>query len=184
MESVWQDTVAQSIGLNLNDPNVYSLVRVGWQTLGQPGIGITDNVIFVRCEPQDTMFSRLRNSVITGQNPNLSVNYTDAHTRTWNAIVTVYGPNSLDNSRAIVAAISDVSFFDTFLSSYNVYINPDIEQPRRVPEVFQGEWWERVDITIEFNEQITEVFTVGTVGTVVVTTYDKNGELTYQTITV
>jgi len=184
MEGIWQDTLAQTIGIDLTDPTVYYQVRAGWQTMGQPAIRVDEDIVFVRCEPLDTAFSRLRNSVFSGNNPDLTQSWTDVHTRTWHSVITVYGPNSLDNARAIIAGLSDVSFVDDFLSEYNLYVNPDFEQPRRVPELFQGEWWERMDITVEFNEQVTEIFTVGTVGTVVVTTYDKNGQLTTQTITV
>jgi hypothetical protein len=197
--------LALILGLNLQDPLVYGCVRAGWQTMGQPAVKVDDNVIFVRCEPKDTAFSRLRNSVSVDLNPqftgygegqygdgvyggassgDITQSWIDVHTRTWDAIITIYGPNSLDNARAVLAGLEDVSYIDSFLAGYNLYVNPDIEQPRRVPENFQGEWWERMDILIEFNEKVTESFTVGTVGTVVVTTYDKDGQLTSQTITV
>lgn len=184
MEGIFQDTLAQSIGLDPTTVDVYSIVRAGWQTMGQPAIRVDDDVLFVRCEPLDTNYSRLRNSVPTGQNPDLTLTYTDVHTRAWHVIITIYGPNSLDNARAVVTSMLDVPAIDTFLAGYNLYVNPDIDQPKRVPETFQGEWWERMDLVLEFNEQVTETFTVGTVGTVVVTTYDKDGQLTTQTITV
>ncbi len=58
-----------------------------------------------------------------------------------------------------------------------------MEEPRRVPEKIQGEWWERVDFFAEFNEQVTETLTVGTVGSVDVIGYTKDGKFTDITVT-
>lgn len=169
---------------NVTDPNSYERVRVGWLTQGQPGIQVSDDVAFIRCETHDSEFSRLRDSVESDDDDLPIINWNDIHTRTWKVSISVYGPNSLINAKLIVGGLLNVPFFDSYLSEFNLYINPSIEQPRRIPQIFQAEWWERVDIEIEFNEQVTETFTVGTVETVVVTTYDKTGQLTTQTITV
>lgn len=175
-------TASGSVQAQITDPNSYGKVRIGWLTQGQPGIQVTDDVIFLRCETYDSEFSRLRDSVESDEDLPV-INWNDVHTRTWKVLITAYGPNSLINGKLIVGGLLNVPFFDTYLSGFNLYVNPSIEQPRRIPQDFQAEWWERVDISVEFNEQVTETFTVGTVETVVVTTYDKTGQLTTQTIT-
>jgi hypothetical protein len=70
-----------------------------------------------------------------------------------------------------------VSYVDSFLAGYNILVNPDVEEPGRSPDLFQGQWWERVIMKAEFNEQITETLTVGTVGSVEVKVYTKDGKL-------
>jgi hypothetical protein len=99
----------------------------------------------------------------------------DVFTISWRAHFTFYGPNSLVNSKLIQSALIKVPFVDYYLTSYGIFINPSIEEPKREPELFQGEWWERVDLIFECNEQVTETYTVGTVASVEVKVYSADG---------
>ena len=166
----------------VTDPNVYAKVRIGWQQQGQPGPDINVDTATIMCYPKDTEFSRLRDAVYS-DGPNLTSNMTDVFTRTWKICWTFYGSNSLDHARAVRSALITVPYFDVLLAESNLYVNPSIEEPQRVPELFQGEWWERVDLMAEFNEQVTEVFTVGTVATVPVTIYTDDGQSVAFTVT-
>lgn len=166
-------TVAQDLGA----PGV---VRVGWQQQGQPGPSINIDSVAITCVPIDTPYSRLRDAVLSGSGD--TIIKTDVFTRTWKTSWMFYGPNSIDNARAIKSALTTVSFADSFLAQSNIYINPDIVEPIRNPELLQGQWWERADLEAEFNEQITETLTVGTVGSVEVQIYTKDGKLADFTI--
>jgi hypothetical protein len=168
-------TVSGTVTASVTDVNAYSKVRIGWQIQGQPGPPITQDTTFIRYEPLDTEFSRLRDAV--GSSTDVTYTTTDIFTRTGKIYWTFYGPNALDRARAVRSALITIQQFADLLAISNLYINPSIEEPRRVPENFQGEWWERIDLVAEFNEQVTETYTVGTVESVQVTLYDKSGEL-------
>jgi hypothetical protein len=168
-------TASGVITASVTDPKAYEKVRIGWQIQGQPGPPITQDTTFIRYEPLDTEFSRLRDAV--GSSTDVTYTTTDIFTRTGKIYWTFYGPNALDRARAVRSALITIQQFADLLAISNLYINPSIEEPRRVPENFQGEWWERIDLVAEFNEQVTETYTVGTVESVEVTLYDKSGEL-------
>lgn len=163
-----EDAVAQ----DLNAPKV---VRIGWQQQGQPGPDINKDTVAIIAQPIDTPYSRIRDGVYEGSAD--VIFYTDTFTRTWQVKWIFYGPNSLTNALLVKSPITTVGYVDTFLADINFLVNPDIEEPGRNPELFQGQWWERVDLKVEFNEQITETLTVGTVGSVEVLVYTKDGKL-------
>lgn len=175
-------TASGTITASVIDLKAYEKVRIGWQIQGQPGPPITEDTVTLRYEPVDTEYSRLRDAV--GTSVGIVYTTTDVFTRTGRIYWTFYGPNGLDRARAVRSALITVQQFADLLAISNLYINPSIEEPRRVPENFQGEWWERIDLVAEFNEQVTETYTVGTVLTVPVTVYDSSGELESFTVEV
>lgn len=178
MSAVATATATDSVVVS--DPTAFSKVRVDWNTQGQPGWDIASDTAFLRCETQDTEFSRLRDGV--GTSVGNVYTDTDTFTRTWHTFWTFYGPNSSSNAKLVASALSTLQFVSDLLALSNIYINPSIEEPHRFRENFQGEWWERVDLVAEFNEQVTETITVGTVESVGVTLYNDSGQLETLTI--
>jgi hypothetical protein len=157
------------------DPNAYFKVRIGWQIEGQPGPPIDQDTVTISAVTLDTDYSRMHDIVGSESMDGTQSIQTDVYTRAWKINWTFYGPNSVDHARAIRSALVTIQFVADFLSTSNLYVNPDIEVPKRFPESFQGRWWERADLEVQFNEQITETFTVGTVQSVEVKMYTKDG---------
>lgn len=157
------------------DPDAFSLVRVGWQLQGQPAwsVGQPDTVI-LRCAPFDSEYSRMRD--VVGAVNDTTITKTDIYTRAWKTYWTFYGPNALDNARAVRSALITIQFVADMLEGSNLYVNPSIDEPFRMPENFQGQWWERVDLVAQFNEQVTETFTVGIVTSVSVSLNTDSGQ--------
>jgi hypothetical protein len=175
-------TANGSVNAAVSDPNVWFKTRIGWQTEGSPGPPINDDTVTIICVPLDTEYSRMHDSTLVSASGNF-VTSQDVFTRTWKASWTFYGPNSLNRSRAVKSGILKAPFIDAFLKQSNLYINPEIKEPQRVPEKREGQWWERVDLVVEFNEQITETITIGTVLSVEVKVFTKDGEILDTTIT-
>jgi hypothetical protein len=88
--------------------------------------------------------------------------YTWEYTRGWRFSWCAYGPNSLDNLRAVESALFQ-DYFTDLLAASNLYPLPDPPMPLRVPEQFNAQWWERADFWVDLYEQVTETITVGAV---------------------
>lgn len=163
------------------DPDVYAKVRIEWQIQGQPGPPIDLDTITIGCTPINTSYSEMRD--LTGSVSGDLITQTDIFTRAWRTSFTLYGPNCVDNARAIRSALIKIQFVADYLATFNLYVNPKIEEHKRNPENFQGRYWNRVDLFADFNEQITETFTVGIVKSVEVIGYTKDGQFTDFTVT-
>jgi hypothetical protein len=166
-------TVSGSQSASVVDPNVWSKVRIGWQIQGQPGPAITNDTTIITAAPFDTDYSRMRD--LTPSTSGDTITETDVYTRAWKITFTQYGPDSVDQVRAIRSGLIKAQFAADYLAESNLYINPDIKEPICVPDNFQGQWWERADLVVEYNEQITETLTVGTVASVEVKVYTEDG---------
>ena len=48
-----------------------------------------------------------------------------------------------------------------FLAKKDIYLVPLMQTERQANEIFAGQWWERWDITLTFNERYVAVDDVG-----------------------
>jgi hypothetical protein len=184
IETIFQ-AVTCSMGLNLSfappvdgqfpagpapNPNLYG-VRIGWQQQGQPFCQVNEDVIALRCYEVDDEYNRIRD--LTYQNTP-SFTETWNYTRIWETAWTVYGPNSFDNARIIRSSLFLQGIHDQFASA-ELYWIPSPAAPMRIPELQDGQWWERVDFKARFNEFVTESNNPGFVESVAVNLYDQFG---------
>jgi len=157
LNEVFQEAVLKILGYTKSgSPEEYSdaayyAVRITNQTEGQPAWEVGEDVVFVRCLEEDERINREREEENADYLDNLltSVSYT----RVIGLYLSIYGPNSFDNAQSI----RDGFFNDSqreFLTRGHLYIVPDVVSPRRVPELWVGQWWERVDFNVRFNEHI------------------------------
>ena len=132
--------------------NPYKKVRISWLTSGEPSWLITDNVCFIRAVEADDPINRQREiseSLLVISEIDWD-NFAFRYTRVINVFWNLYGPNSFDNAQKI----RDGMFYPTYqetLSKNNLKLVPTTKSPVRLPELFQGQWWERTDISMIFN---------------------------------
>lgn len=167
-------TASGQVIAHVADPGAYEKVRVGWQQEGAPAWGITDDVVIVRASTIDSGYSHLRDLATTAGAD--VITETDTFTRRWRGFWTFYGPNSLDHAGAVRSALIKIPFVADLFATSNLYVDPDITEPGRNPEQFQGEWWSRSDLSADFNEQITETYTAGIVASVEVSVNTEGGQ--------
>lgn len=147
-------------------------VRISWPTTGAPAPEITDDVVFLRATISDDRVNRSRDR--SHANPNDgSLTATTTYIRVWHIGFMLYGPNSLDHARLIKSALY-MDWTQTTLAASKLAIVLDVADPRRTPELFAGEWWERADMSVRFNELITETTTVPSIGSVEIDLYDQD----------
>lgn len=143
---------------------IYSQVRVGWQTLGQPSEDVATDIAYIRCVEVDDEYNRTRD-VATVANPAdpeplspTTVLQVTTYIRVWKTFWVLIGPNSFDRTRQIKSGLFTQAIHDVFaVLGLQLYLVTDLEAARRVPEQRgSGQWWERVDFEAKFNELVFE----------------------------
>lgn len=153
---LFQTLTMQMFGLSMVvgpalDASAYK-VRLAWPKGGAPAWKVDDDVAFLRCMEVDDPYNRQRevvNSAIDVTTYNQATGYTVVNSIFW----MIYGPNSYANAQTI----RDKMFYQDYhdiLARSNIFLNSNVKSPQRSPEFFEGQWWERVDLTMHFNELV------------------------------
>lgn len=167
MQTLWQDLVLQCLGIAPSGPTdsvAYSAVRINWPTQGQPAWKITQDVAFVRAVEVPDAYNAAHEVQLNGQ---MGTTYPEQtiYTRVWEVGFTFYGPNSFDRARQVKACLYQ-SFTHDALASAKLYLDTVIGTPRRTPEFFDAQWWERVSFNARLNEQVTDTLVKNTINAV------------------
>lgn len=191
--TVFQTLTARILGYNIpsTDPqvnkNAYFAVRVGWQQTGQPAWKITEDVCVLTAYPLNDEYGRVRDQVYTyldSVNLELDMSYTQVWTMHWS----FYGPNAFDHARLIVSSMS-LDWVHDYLQNPPPPVNTQIyavaewTRPKYSPELFQGQWWQRADVDLKFNELVKEVTTVNSALSASVTIITDSGQTETVTMT-
>lgn len=171
LEDVFRNLICTLLGLNPVDPLNAGKVRIAWPTGGAPGWKITEDVMFVRVSLANDAYTKQRDKVFTPNTSSL-VYATTCYTRAIRVSITAYGPNSFDNLESVRNG-----FFNATeeLAKNNLYLILDVPNVVRVPELFNGQWWERSDISVMFYEKVTKQATVPVVATANIGIVDATG---------
>lgn len=149
-EDLFQALTCSILGIDASAHPDY--VRISWPTSGAPAWQITDDIVFLQVTEVDNPYNRQREVHFDPYDTNNADQVTH-FTRVMQVSWILYGPNSFDRAQAIRDKIFYQDHHDT-LAAQNIYLIPDIYATRRVPELFQGRWWERTDLDMKFNELI------------------------------
>lgn len=169
LEELFYDlTVSMIGGTNTAD------VRRSWPTMGAPAFDVNDDVAFLQIHDIPSTMSTIREDKFsTGGSPedgSLETSYTRTLQINW----IFYGPNSWDRAMSVRNKIFYQEFRNT-LSDNNIYVIPDFDPPRRIPELFQGLWYQRMDLTMKFNELVRVDHTEHNIESVEIELYDRKG---------
>lgn len=177
IQKLLQSVTLTALGLAAN---AYASVRVGWQPQGQPGWALAEDVVIVNAIEDDDQYNRVRESQ-TLPNDADSILLLVTYTRVWRGMWTFYGPNSFDRARILKSALLATGVVPPALTAHdvlalqNLYLVTDVSAPQRVPELYEKQWWERVDFSCQFNEQVQEATIVPSVASVEVIVENANG---------
>lgn len=150
-----------------------ALVRLEWATQGQPFQPANEDVCYLRAVPLASPYANIRDRTnLASVDPNLNEQWN--FTRVWLVTWILYGPNSLDLARAIRDSLYQ-DFFTNSLSLSQLFPVSEIQEPIRVPEKIQGQWFERCDLECEMYEFVTENILRQTVLTVEEIVSNDNG---------
>ncbi len=157
-----------------SDPQAYYKVRLEWPTQGQPGWRVDEDICFVRATEEDGAYNKIRDRRLSYQDA-ATLGSTDTYTRIWRVTWAFYGPTGFDNARLVKSALMSLDFATETLAQMSLYLNTEIGATTRAPEKFQGQWWERTDLSVLMNELVTESLTVHSIASAEVILNSNDG---------
>jgi len=181
---VFQNLTISLLGLTIptvTDKSSYSKVRVSYPPEGQPAWKVTDNIAFVSVFERDGEYNKPRNVIMDDLDED-NANQETTYTRILEASWIFYGPLSFDNARKV----KDGIFYELnreVLAASNLYLVPSTPNPVRIPEIYQGQWWERVDLRMTFNERVVVNLTVPYLKSSEITVVREDGDDTVIDVT-
>lgn len=176
LEGLLQPIVANMLGIptdpapwGVNSPQAQSwyAVRIGWQTQGQPAWKITEDVCILRATKDNDEYSRTREQLLEKNGPD-GIYQRMSYTQVWTIHFTLYGPNADSRADRIVSSFS-LDWAHDALAQNNIYSVTTWNRPQHAPENFQGQWWNRADIDLKFNECVLEYVSIPSAASVDVT---------------
>lgn len=170
MDKLMQSVTCQMLGIPAPGTD---LVRVDWQTQGQPFQNVGSDVCYLACITEDEPYSRVRNRSYTENDGSLIENW--QYTRNWRIAWKAYGPNSTDRIRAIHSAMF-LDYFNDLLNTSNLFPVSDMPEPVRIPEEINKQWFQRSDFHIDMYENVLETIQFNPVISVEVKISDAVGQ--------
>lgn len=125
-------------------------VRRSWPTDGGPDWKLTDNVVFMQCTEaaEDIMQPIDERWQSEGRDFLLEI----ASTRTIQLRLNAYGPACYES---LLKLRLELLLGRPKLKKQKIYIIPGKDSIQYAPELFQGRWWKRADLTLYFNVLIS-----------------------------
>ncbi|KKQ88298.1 MAG: hypothetical protein UT13_C0002G0007 [Candidatus Pacebacteria bacterium GW2011_GWF2_38_9] len=173
LENIFWSITTKILGFNPENSLHQDKVRISWPTDGQPAFEIGKDYAYLKVVEVDSPINRLRNVTFTQQDVNNATQKSE-YTRVIQVMWTFYGPSSYDRADLVKHSI----FLDEYKSLFNannLYLITDVASPMRIPEQFQGQWWERCDFTASFNEYVKRENTVPYIQSADITIKTDNG---------
>lgn len=125
-------------------------VRRSWPTDGGPDWKITDNVVFMQCtEAAEDIMQPIDER---WQSEGRDFLRESASTRTIQLRLNAYGPACYES---LLKLRLELLRGRPKLKKQKIYIIPGKDSIQYAPELFQGRWWKRADLTLYFNVLIS-----------------------------
>lgn len=126
-------------------------VRIAYSEKGQPGYSIRDNVLFVYVARQNDPYDRKQDKYYTPINGNpTNCLRTVKYTRVYKVLWTFYGRAANEKADELCHGLL-LPENNEALQLNGVGIITDIVTPRTTRELFNGQWWNRVDVETMYN---------------------------------
>ncbi len=159
------ENIFQALTASITSLDEDSGVRISWPVSGAPGWKITDDVSFIRVTPVGDPYTQQRETTYENEGQETSLSAKTIYTRVYQVQWIFYGPESVSNAQLIRDGLYKKENRE-LLKESNLYMILDVPQPQRIPELFNGQWWERADFSARFNEKVTLKSTVQTLESV------------------
>jgi hypothetical protein len=172
IEEMFRQLVCGILGVDVE--NSGGRIRFSWGSnvdkmpMSAPNLKTDEDVCFIQLLPEDNAYNRQRDIryVYTGGENMLAV---DEHTDVHSVLFVNYGVNAYESARKIRNGLhqNDVR---RFFRLNNFALITDVPAIRRVPELVNSNWVNRVDVYAEFNQFVRLIGSIRTIEQIGVTT--------------
>jgi hypothetical protein len=176
IEDLFQSLTCTLLGLNPAAPSSQDKVRIAWPTGGAPAWKINQDIAFLRINLVPDPYTQQRETSYQQDTAGVAVNVVASYTRVHSVQWVVYGPNSFENAETIRNGIFLFATKST-LAAKNLHLILDVPPVVRLPELLNGQWWQRADLQAKFNEKVTRYSTVPFITGTGIKIYTENGEV-------
>lgn len=146
--------IRKILKIDLSEKDSYSKVRVAWGTNGSPDWKIDEDICFIRITTLDSNSARDQDIIYKEYGEDKTkLKEEIAYTRVHNINFCLYGPNSYDNADKIRYSLMKNEIIRE-LNTINLHLGDKIPMPVRLPELFNGRWWDRTDFNATYNELV------------------------------
>jgi hypothetical protein len=138
-------------------------IRKMYPKNGAPDWKVDDNIVFLNLDQRDDDYAKQRDSIYKSEQGTIMRHA--MRTRVWDLTVNAYGPRAYE----MTAAMQDGVFLQSvkrYLAQYGIYLVPYMQPQVQSSEIFAGQWWERWNITLTFNESYSTSEDAGSIETV------------------
>lgn len=148
---LWNVTM-NILGYDVNNPALGGKVRLSWPQDGAPAWKITDDVTFIQLNDAQNQDITIPINTVAEQANEDYQNQTSYQTRVLQAHWTIYAPNGvcLDYAYKIKRSLYNNDIIQLLRDNY-IFLVPSDNSPVRMPESFNGQWWDRADYMALFN---------------------------------
>lgn len=154
---LFQSTATTILATNILNPdatpiitNPDKFIRKQYPRKGAPDWKITDNIVFLNPSEQPDEYGRMPQTEYQSENGTVMAYRT--RTRVWQVLFTAYGPKAYEMSNQLRDGyISEVITRTLELSK--VFLIPAWPNCVQANEQWAGQWWQRFDLTLSFNEE-------------------------------
>lgn len=147
LQDLFWEVTNNIIGEYLKNPN--KNIRFKYPVNGQVDWKIDENIVFINLSEKDDDYAKQIDSRYITEDG--TVKRYMARTRVWNVNYTVYGPDAYDIVNQIKDGVFTQSIHD-LMSRNSVFLIPNLPSLIQANEMFAGKWWQRWDLTLNFNE--------------------------------
>jgi len=158
IEDLFRAVVLKILELPEDDAKTVRMPHGSVTEGASPGFLKTDDVCFIYVIPTDDGYGQQyhRRYVPSEENPDMLTQVSE-HTDIYNIRFTIYGPKSHD----WVRKIKDTLYRDDIkklLRESGFFIKAGIPPPVHAPELHEGSWWRRFDLTTMFYQFVRQVY--------------------------
>ena len=183
LESILHDVTRRALGYDVDNVNPATAlaaqnaasreIRFAWPTKGAPPWTVAENIAFIQILPEQDAYSQQKH--VTNIHSTADTYFRQLETTgVWKINWIFYGPNSYPNAMSVSLQMFDPDV-QLLLRQNSLFPLPNFDMPVRIPELFEGQWWERVDLTIKMNAQIRVTSTKPYFKTVHIDVEDEKG---------
>lgn len=185
MEDIFRIAVLNIFQISPNSKEGQSRVRFPWgsgfenKSGSMPVWKRDEDVCIIYELPQDDAYNRQRDISYKNHENGMDIIRIDEHTDVHYLMFVNYGPNAYEFARDLRDGLNRESIKELFKKN-NFFPVPDFPAIKRVPELINGQWWNRVDFTAVFYEYVRREETIKTIENVNIeaTAVSKGKELT------